>query len=152
MVGAVKGEESQSFDGEFVVFDLETTGLSAGSDRITEIGAVKVRGGEIVDVFNTFVNPGRHIPEKITQLTSITDAMVKDAPDEAEALKLWEQFCPPDAVLVAHNADFDCSFMSAAYARQQKPFRNTYIDTVTISRSLYQGAEEPQAGHGRPNT
>ena len=137
MVGAVKGEESQSFDGEFVVFDLETTGLSAGSDRITEIGAVKVRGGEIVDVFHTFVNPGRHIPEKITQLTSITDAMVKDAPDEAEALKLWEQFCPPDAVLVAHNADFDCSFMSAAYARQQKPFRNTYIDTVTISRSLY---------------
>ena len=137
MVGAVKGEESQSFDGEFVVFDLETTGLSAGSDRITEIGAVKVRGGEIVDVFNTFVNPGRHIPEKITQLTSITDAMVKDAPDEGEALKLWEQFCPPDAVLVAHNADFDCSFMSAAYARQQKPFRNTYIDTVTISRSLY---------------
>ena len=137
MVGAVKGEESQSFDGEFVVFDLETTGLSAGSDRITEIGAVKVRGGEIVDVFNTFVNPGRHIPEKITQLTSITDAMVKDAPDEAEALKLWEQFCPPDTVLVAHNADFDCSFMSAAYARQQKPFRNTYIDTVTISRSLY---------------
>ena len=137
MVGAVKGEESQSFDGEFVVFDLETTGLSAGSDRITEIGAVKVKKGEIVDVFNTFVNPGRHIPEKITQLTSITDAMVKDAPDEAEALKLWEQFCPPDAVLVAHNADFDCSFMSAAYARQQKPFRNTYIDTVTISRSLY---------------
>ena len=137
MVGAVKGEESQSFDGEFVVFDLETTGLSASSDRITEIGAVKVRGGEIVDVFNTFVNPGRHIPEKITQLTSITDAMVKDAPDEAEALKLWEQFCPENAILVAHNADFDCSFMSAAYARQQKPFRNTYIDTVTISRSLY---------------
>ena len=137
MVGAVKGEESQSFDGEFVVFDLETTGLSAGSDRITEIGAVKVRGGEIVDVFNIFVNPGRHIPEKITQLTSITDAMVKDAPDEAEALKLWEQFCPENAILVAHNADFDCSFMSAAYARQQKPFRNTYIDTVTISRSLY---------------
>ena len=137
MVGAVKGEESQNFDGEFVVFDLETTGLSAGSDRITEIGAVKVRGGEIVDVFNTFVNPGRHIPEKITQLTSITDAMVKDAPDEAEALKLWEQFCPENAILVAHNADFDCSFMSAAYARQQKPFRNTYIDTVTISRSLY---------------
>ena len=137
MVGAVKGEESQSFDGEFVVFDLETTGLSAGSDRITEIGAVKVKNGEIVDVFNTFVNPGCHIPEKITQLTSITDAMVKDAPDEAEALKLWEQFCPENAILVAHNADFDCSFMSAAYARQQKPFRNTYIDTVTISRSLY---------------
>ena len=137
MVGAVKGEESQSFDGEFVVFDLETTGLSAGSDRITEIGAVKVKKGEIVDVFNTFVNPGRHIPEKITQLTSITDAMVKDAPDEAEALKLWEQFCPENAILVAHNADFDCSFMSAAYVRQQKPFRNTYIDTVTISRSLY---------------
>ena len=137
MVGAVKGGARQEFDGEFVVFDLETTGLSAGSDRITEIGAVKVKNGEVVDVLNTFVNPERHIPEKITALTGITDAMVKDAPDEAQALKLWEEFCPKDAVLVAHNADFDCSFMSAAFARQGKNFKNTYIDTVTISRALY---------------
>lgn len=137
MVGAVKGGARQEFDGEFVVFDLETTGLSAGSDRITEIGAVKVKNGEVVDVLNTFVNPERHIPEKITALTGITDAMVQDAPDEAQALKLWEKFCPKDAVLVAHNADFDCSFMSAAFARQGKNFKNTYIDTVTISRALY---------------
>lgn len=102
----VKGGARQEFDGEFVVFDLETTGLSAGSDRITEIGAVKVKNGEVVDVLNTFVNPERHIPEKITALTGITDAMVKDAPDEAQALKLWEEFCPKDAVLVAHQCRF----------------------------------------------
>ena len=130
MVAAVKGSKKHSFDGEFIVFDLETTGLSATQERITEIGAVRVKNGEVQDVFNTFVNPERHIPEKITSLTGITDAMVKDAPSEAEALKMWEEFCPKDAVLVAHNADFDCSFMSAAFG--QKTFAILYIDTATI--------------------
>ena len=133
----VYNAENQNIDSPFVVFDIETTGLHNDKNNITEIGAVKVKNGEVVDVLNTFVNPERHIPEKITALTGITDAMVKDAPDEAQALKLWEEFCPKDAVLVAHNADFDCSFMSAAFARQGKNFKNTYIDTVTISRALY---------------
>ncbi len=138
MVTAVKGSRKQRFDGEFIVFDLETTGLSANQERITEIGAVRVKGGQVVDVFNTFVNPERHIPEKITSLTGITDAMVKDAPTEEEALKMWDAFCPKDVILVAHNADFDCSFMNAAFARRRRQFKNTYIDTVTLSRSLYQ--------------
>lgn len=137
MVSAVKGKRDQNFDGEFIVFDLETTGLSASQERITEIGAVRVKGGEILDTFNTFVNPERHIPEKITSLTGITDAMVADAPSEAQAIEMWEEFCPEDAILVAHNADFDTSFMSAAYERHGRVFDNTYIDTVSISRSLY---------------
>lgn len=137
MVSAVKGKRDQNFDGEFIVFDLETTGLSASQERITEIGAVRVKDGEILDTFNTFVNPERHIPEKITSLTGITDAMVADAPSEAQAIEMWEEFCPEDAILVAHNADFDTSFMSAAYERHGRVFDNTYIDTVSISRSLY---------------
>ncbi len=139
MIMAVKGSEPRGFGEEFIVFDLETTGLSAQGERITEIGAVKIRGGQVVETFNTFVNPQRAIPPKIVELTGITDEMVKDAPLEDEALALWQEFCPPNAVLVAHNADFDCGFMRAAFGRCGKEFNHTYIDTVAVARSMFKG-------------
>ncbi len=136
LVPAVEGENAQPLTQDFICFDLETTGLSAQHDRITEIGAVRIHNGEITDRFDTFVDPERPIPEKITQLTSITDEMVKGAPKEAEALEQFFAFCGEDAVLVAHNASFDAGFVRAALKRQGKPFENTYIDTVTMARSL----------------
>lgn len=139
MIMAVKGSNNQLFSEEFVVFDLETTGLSASTERITEIGAVKIRDGKVIDRLSTFVNPEKPIPGKIIELTHITNDMVKDAPSEAEAMKIWKEFVSDDAILVAHNADFDVGFMKKAFARCGYLFSNTYIDTVRISQSLFKG-------------
>lgn len=134
-VPAVSGSADTPFDGEFIVFDLETTGLNAQNERITEIGAVKMGKGEKIAEFNTFVNPQIPIPQKITELTGITNDMVKDAPLEEEALKQFLDFCG-DAPLVAHNAPFDTSFVKAAAKRCKLSFANTSIDTVPICRKL----------------
>ena len=139
MVPIVDGKGDAAFaDGTFIVFDLETTGLSPSAERITEIGAVKLQNGEVVGEFNTFVDPEKAIPAEITELTGITDEMVKDAPAEHEALESFYEFCGgPDAILVAHNAPFDTSFLQAAARRSQLPYRFTGVDTVPISRALY---------------
>lgn len=122
---------------EFIVFDLETTGLSASGDRITEIGAVKLEGGEITGRFRTFVNPERNIPDEVVKLTGITDAMVENAPSEREALRAFYEFCGGNsAVLVAHNAGFDAGFVRAAAQRYRLGFAFTVIDTVPMCRSL----------------
>lgn len=131
----VTGSADVDIDGEYVVFDTETTGLSAQADRLTEIGAVKVRGGVVVDEFDTFVNPKRQIPPNITELTGITDEMVKDAPDEAEALRSFFEFCG-DSILIAHNAPFDIGFISVAAARSKIEREFTYVDTVPLSRKM----------------
>ncbi len=137
-VPAVVGRSAEPFDGEFIVFDLETTGLSAGMERMTEIGAVRVVGGEVQEVFNTFVNPEKTIPAEVVKLTGITDEMVANAPSELEALQQFMAFIGrEDAVLVAHNAPFDSSFLKAAAARHNIRLGYTYIDTVTISRALF---------------
>ena len=132
---AVYGSYEGSFDDEFVVFDLETTGLSALNCKITEIGAVRIRGGEVLEHYNTFVNPECPIPEEISELTSITDEMVADARTIREVLPEFLAFAG-DRLLIAHNADFDASFLRAAAKEQGIPFTNPYLDTVALSRYL----------------
>ena len=132
---AVHGESERNMLDEMVAFDIETTGLNAGSDRMTEIGAVIFAGNEIKATFNTFVDPEMHIPAEITQLTGITDRDVKGAPKEAEALRSFLEFAG-DRPLVAHNADFDTGFMSAAAVRNGIEFEPVYIDTLALSRAL----------------
>ena len=128
-------EKGQDLQGTFIVFDLETTGFSPIKDKIIEIGAVKVEKGKITERFSTFVNPQIPIPFKITQLTSITDTMVLDAPPIEEVLPRFLEFVG-DGVLVAHNASFDVSFIeqNCRYQDIQPDF--TSVDTVAMARVL----------------
>lgn len=135
LVESVKGDADTGFDGTFICFDIETTGLSAARDKITEIGAVKVENGVITDTFSTFANPEMPIPQKITQLTGITDDMVKDAPSQSEAVGAFLEFAS-DNVLVAHNAPFDTSFIAKACEDMGREYNYTSIDTVAISRAI----------------
>ncbi len=131
----VTGARGQSLDCDYVVFDLETTGLSAVQNRIIEIGAVKVSGGEITERFSAFVNPQTPIPFEIEKLTGIADDMVSGAPVIEEILPQFLAFCK-GCVLVAHNAGFDMSFIIENCKRQGIPHEFTYVDTVGIARAL----------------
>ncbi len=123
-------------DSTYCVFDLETTGTSFRTDSITEVGIMKVKNGEIIDQFESFVNPLRHIPDEVQEITHITDDMVKDAPTIDEILpKILEFF--GDSVLVAHNANFDTSFIRYACEQRNIPFKNTYLDTLALAKVLY---------------
>lgn len=132
---AINGKAICGFDDEIVVFDIETTGLSALNCGITEIGAVKIKAGSVIERFNTFVNPGMPIPPEITKLTSITDEMVADAPSVAEALRDFFAFTGK-SLLVAHNANFDIGFIRHYAEVSGLPFVNPYLDTVALSRFL----------------
>ena len=131
----VENSRNQSFDDPYVVFDIETTGFSPLSDRIIEIGAVKVVNGTITDKFSTFVNPDIPIPFRIEQLTSINDSMVLPAPKIDKVLPDFLKFCEGCA-LVAHNASFDVSFIAHNAEELGLPFDPTVLDTVTLARVL----------------
>ncbi len=124
----------------YVVFDLETTGFNAGgADSIIEIGAVKINNGEIIDRFDELINPGRKLPTKITELTNITDEMLKDKDNEENTVKKFKKWVG-DLPMVAHNAKFDVSFIVMAHSKYNLGnFTNTVIDTLELSRALDTG-------------
>ena len=142
--GAVSGNCDPNFNGECIVFDIETTGLSVRNCKITEIGAVKIKDGKVLERFNTFVNPEVPIPSEIVELTGITDEMVADAPKVKDALERFFAFIGNDRVgegqcyplLIAHNANFDVGFIRFFAEESGLPFHNPYMDTVALSKYL----------------
>ncbi len=135
---AVNGDAGQALDIDYVVFDIETTGFSPVKNRIIEIGAVKVSGGQIVDRYSAFVNPDTPIPFEIEKLTGISDDMVLNAPGIDVILPEFLEFSK-GCVLVAHNAGFDMSFIQRNEANQGIAVNHTYVDTVAVSRMLFPG-------------
>jgi DNA polymerase-3 subunit alpha (Gram-positive type) len=131
----VINSRNQSIDSEFIVFDIETTGLSQKHNKIIEIGAVKIRDGKVIDSFSEFINPEIPIPYQIVQLTSITDDMVVNAPTIDVILPKFLEFCGED-VVVAHNAAFDTGFVKKNAIDLGMSFDNTIMDTMTLSHIL----------------
>lgn len=128
-------DEKQSYN-RYVVFDIETTGLSPRNDMITEIGAVKIEDGVVVDKYSQLINPGRPIPSKIVNITGITDNMVKDKPKIHEILPDFENFIK-DSTLVAHNASFDMGFLREQFSNVGKDISNPVLDTLELTRALF---------------
>ncbi len=142
--GAVSGKCDPKFEAECVVFDIETTGLSVQNCKITEIGAVKIRNGQVIDRFNTFVDPECPIPEENTKITGITDEMVAGAPKYSEALAAFFEFIGNNEagreykpLLIAHNANFDIGFIRYFAGLAGLPFENPYLDTLALSRHIH---------------
>ena len=130
-----RGDDPMDYDGEFVVFDIETTGFSPVANEIIEIGAVRIKNREIKESYDTFVKPINPIPDNIIQLTSITNEMVSDARRIEEVLPEFLDFVG-DAVMVAHNADFDMSFIRENASRQGIDLKNTDLDTIYLAKVL----------------
>ena len=125
------------FDGEYVVFDLETTGFSPYKDDIIEIGAVKIKGQRVVETFNQLICPNRSLDPKITELTGIRDDMLAGQPKIEDVFESFHSFLQ-GSVLVAHNARFDCGFLRTLYQSQGVPFEYPVADTLELTRALFQ--------------
>lgn len=135
---AIHGHRDIGFSDEIVCFDIETTGLKVTQEAITEIGAVRLRNGEIVETFQTFVDPERRLTPEIIGLTGITDEMLRGAPKLKDALTAFLAFAG-DAPLAAHNAEFDISFIRSGCRKCGIPFEPTYIDTLILAQNLLPG-------------
>lgn len=135
-VPIVINEQNRNLNDTYVIFDIETTGLSSINDKIIEIGAVKIEDGTVVDKFSEFVNPQIEIPLNIVELTSITDDMVENAPTIDKVLPKFMKFIG-DSVVVAHNASFDTSFIKNNCINQGLEFKNPIMDTVSLCRFLF---------------
>ena len=132
-VSFTKGQE---LDTEYCVLDIETTGLSFRTEKITEFGIMKYKNGEVIDSFECFVNPEKPIPEEVVNITHITDEMVKDAPTIDQIMPKVLDFIG-DSVLVAHNADFDIGFIKYNCKQLGLELNNTYIDTLRLAKNLF---------------
>ena len=142
----VTNVKKQTLDGAtYCVLDLETTGISAVNDRITEIGVMKLKNGEVIDQFSCFVNPERPIPQRVVEVTNITDEMVKDAETIETVFPRLLQFLE-DSVIVAHNADFDVGFLKNNAKRLGYELNNTYLDTLKLSRELFTDFKKHKLG------
>ena len=135
---AIHGHQDIGFSDEIICFDIETTGLKVTQEAITEIGAVRLRNGEIVETFQTFVDPERRLTPEIIGLTGITDEMLRGAPKLKDALTAFLAFAG-DAPLAAHNAEFDISFIRSGCRKCGIPFEPTYIDTLILAQNLLPG-------------
>ena len=132
----VTNPKGQDIDTTYCVLDLETTGFSAITEKITEIGIMKYKDGEVIDEFSCFVNPEKHIPERVTEVTNITDDMVKDAETIDKVFPKVLEFIK-DSVLVAHNASFDMGFLKQNAKVLGYEFDYTYLDTLSLAKDLF---------------
>ena len=141
----VVNDKGQSIDTTYCVLDLETTGLSAKTEKITEIGIMKVKNGEVLEEFCEFVNPEKPIPQRVQEITNITDDMVKDAPTIEEIFPKVLEFIK-GTVLVAHNATFDIGFLKTVAKDLGYEFDYTYVDTLPLARKLYPELKKHKLG------
>ena len=135
-VPCVSNSKGQSLDTTYCVLDLETTGFSFRTEKITEIGIMKVKNGEVIDEFECFVNPEKPIPQRVVEVTHITDDMVKDAETIDKVLPKVLDFIG-DSVIVAHNADFDVGFLKYNAKQLGLSLENTYLDTLRLAKELF---------------
>ncbi|MGO1579806.1 MAG: PolC-type DNA polymerase III [Peptoniphilaceae bacterium] len=141
----IKNFNKDSSQNQFVVFDIETTGFSPRTDKITEIGAVKISNGEIIDRFSQLINPEKAIPQKVVELTGISNALVENEPKIDEVIKKFYEFSK-DSVLVAHNATFDISFIRKEMLDNGLDFNYPVLDTLPLARASVKGIKRFNLG------